>query len=165
MPPIPDTFGEPIQIVTTSDGHGFELREDILAQILLDHRIRDKKVCVLSVAGAFRKGKSFLLDFLLRYLTKQVCILSMFCVCALKNIANKVWMYTALHKPINKNRVCVELQRNEITCTTQFLKAIARVIHTLQSWETFHASVFEDFIHVHVCAYRFCSINPNKDIL
>ncbi|XP_038073230.1 atlastin-2-like [Patiria miniata] len=71
MPPIPDTFGEPLQIVNTSDGHGFELNEDLLAQILLDQRIRDKKVCVLSVAGAFRKGKSFLLDFLLRYLTKQ----------------------------------------------------------------------------------------------
>ena len=72
MPPIPDTYGEPLQIVSSSDEHGFELKEDVLGEVLLDRRIRDKKVCVLSVAGAFRKGKSFLLDFLLRYLTKKV---------------------------------------------------------------------------------------------
>ena len=34
--------------------------------------VRDRKVVVLSVAGAFRKGKSFLLDFIIRYLEKQV---------------------------------------------------------------------------------------------
>ncbi|XP_033630562.1 atlastin-1-like [Asterias rubens] len=71
MPPIPDQFGEPLQIVSNSEDQGFELKEDVLEQVLLDKRIRDKKVCVLSVAGAFRKGKSFLLDFLLRYLVKQ----------------------------------------------------------------------------------------------
>lgn len=72
MPPIPDLFGEPLQIVSNSEDQGFELKEDVLEQVLLDQRIRDKKVCVLSVAGAFRKGKSFLLDFFLRYLMKQV---------------------------------------------------------------------------------------------
>lgn len=41
-------------------------------EILLSDDVRDKKVVVLSVAGAFRKGKSFLLDFLLRYLDRTV---------------------------------------------------------------------------------------------
>ena len=41
-------------------------------EILLSDEVRDKKVVVLSVAGAFRKGKSFLLDFLLRYLDRTV---------------------------------------------------------------------------------------------
>jgi len=40
----------------------------LLEKILLDPRVADKKVSVVSVAGAFRKGKSFLLNFLLRYL-------------------------------------------------------------------------------------------------
>lgn len=39
----------------------------------MSDEVRDKKVVILSVAGAFRKGKSFLLDFLLRYLDRNVC--------------------------------------------------------------------------------------------
>ena len=74
MPPIPDSLegGQPVQIVSTTEDHSFELQEDILEKILLDERVCNKKVCVVSVAGAFRKGKSFLLDFLLRYLNAQV---------------------------------------------------------------------------------------------
>lgn len=41
-------------------------------EILLSEEVRDKKVVVISVAGAFRKGKSFLLDFIIRYLDEQV---------------------------------------------------------------------------------------------
>ena len=64
--------GEPIQIVNTSDEHTFELDEEALQKILLDDRVKDSNVVVLSVAGAFRKGKSFLLDFCLRYLSSLV---------------------------------------------------------------------------------------------
>ncbi|XP_063957643.1 atlastin-2-like isoform X2 [Lytechinus pictus] len=76
MPPIPEAarIGEPIQIITTnteSDDHSFELNFEALEKLLLDENVRDKKVCVVSVAGAFRKGKSFLLDFMLRYLNNQ----------------------------------------------------------------------------------------------
>ena len=65
---------EPVQIVATNeDEHSFSLNEDRLEEILIsDERIRDKKVVVISVAGAFRKGKSFLLDFFLRYLDRKV---------------------------------------------------------------------------------------------
>ena len=60
-------------MVTTNKGdHSFELDEEALEKILLDPRIRNKKVVVVSVAGAFRKGKSFLLDFFLRYLSAKV---------------------------------------------------------------------------------------------
>ena len=64
--------GRPIPVVVAKDDHTFELDEKALESILLDPRVRDKKVVVLSVAGAFRKGKSFLLDFFLRYLDRQV---------------------------------------------------------------------------------------------
>ena len=62
----------PVQIVKISDAdpdHSFQLDEDALHSILgSDPAIKDKPVCIVSVAGAFRRGKSFLLDFLLRYL-------------------------------------------------------------------------------------------------
>lgn len=60
--------GRAIQIVLAKSDHTFELDVDALEDILLSDEVRDKKVVVLSVAGAFRKGKSFLLDFLIRYL-------------------------------------------------------------------------------------------------
>lgn len=64
--------GEPVQVVVAEPDdtgqHHFKLDDEALQKILLNDQIRDKKVAVVSVAGAFRKGKSFLLDFFLRYL-------------------------------------------------------------------------------------------------
>lgn len=62
----------PIQIVKTEDDHTFVLDENTLTQVLLQDHIKDRFVVVVSVAGAFRKGKSFLLDFFLRYLYAKV---------------------------------------------------------------------------------------------
>ena len=72
--------GKPVQVVVATDDHSFDLDEEALTEILLDERVRDKNVVVVSVAGAFRKGKSFLLDFFLRYLNAQV---------NLKNLASR----------------------------------------------------------------------------
>ncbi|XP_005988852.1 atlastin-3 [Latimeria chalumnae] len=59
----------PIQIVLVhKEDHSFELNEKALESILLQESVRDLDVVVVSVAGAFRKGKSFLLDFMLRYM-------------------------------------------------------------------------------------------------
>lgn len=72
----------PVPVVVATESHSFELDEKALESILLDETIRDKKVAVVSVAGAFRKGKSFLLDFFLRYLDREVseeCTLYDFC--------------------------------------------------------------------------------------
>ncbi|XP_013786327.1 atlastin-2-like isoform X1 [Limulus polyphemus] len=63
--------GKPVQIVVSGEEHMFELDEDSLESILLQEHIRDKHVVVVAVAGAFRKGKSFLLDFCLRYMKAQ----------------------------------------------------------------------------------------------
>ncbi|CAN8022291.1 unnamed protein product [Ixodes persulcatus] len=60
--------GRPVQILTTKDDHTFELDKEALSRILLADEVKDKHVVVVSVAGAFRKGKSFLLDFFLRYM-------------------------------------------------------------------------------------------------
>ncbi|KAM9477899.1 atlastin-2 isoform 2-T2 [Clarias gariepinus] len=62
----------PIQIVVANgNDHKFELDEVALEKILMQDHIKDLNVVVLSVAGAFRKGKSFLLDFMLRYMHNQ----------------------------------------------------------------------------------------------
>ncbi|XP_071243954.1 atlastin-2-like isoform X1 [Salvelinus alpinus] len=62
----------PIQIVVAhEDDHAFELDEVALERILLQEHVRDLNVVVVSVAGAFRKGKSFLLDFMLRFMYNQ----------------------------------------------------------------------------------------------
>lgn len=55
--------GYPVQIIDITKDHKFKLDEDNLKSILNHPKARLKKVCVVSVAGAFRKGKSFLLDF------------------------------------------------------------------------------------------------------
>ena len=72
----PDTSnaqGYPVPILIQNEESGiFELDEEALSSILLAPGVEDKHVCVLAVAGAFRKGKSFLLDFLLRYCANRV---------------------------------------------------------------------------------------------
>ena len=60
--------------MNTAADHTFTLDEEVLKELLLQDDIKDRPVVVLSVAGAFRKGKSFLLDFFLRYLNHKVRI-------------------------------------------------------------------------------------------
>lgn len=63
----------PVQIVTVNkEDHSFDLDTEALSRILLAPEVRDKDVVVVSVAGAFRKGKSFFLDFMLRYMYRKV---------------------------------------------------------------------------------------------
>nr|XP_036218721.1 atlastin isoform X2 [Bactrocera oleae] len=64
--------GKPMQIISNSRENDsssiLQLNEDELNEMLMDEKIKDRVVSVISVAGAFRKGKSFLLDFFLRYM-------------------------------------------------------------------------------------------------
>lgn len=64
--------GHPVPIVISHPDHNFELDEEALSEILLQDHIKDRSVVVVSIAGAFRKGKSFLLDFFLRYMESKV---------------------------------------------------------------------------------------------
>lgn len=94
----------PVQIITVSkDSHSFELDTKALARILLDRRVRDKHVVVLSVAGAFRKGKSFLLDFMLRYMYRKVSCTETWSVSPFSR------HYILLH------HVCVQYQGHKVT--------------------------------------------------
>lgn len=61
-----------IAVITAGPEHTFVLDEDALTEVLLQDNLKDRFVVVVSVAGAFRKGKSFILDFFLRYLYSKV---------------------------------------------------------------------------------------------
>ncbi|XP_063627799.1 atlastin-like isoform X1 [Cydia splendana] len=67
-PPAAPTGPRGVQVVNTGPDHTFILDEEALKELLHDEDIRERAVVVVSVAGAFRKGKSFLLDFFLRYM-------------------------------------------------------------------------------------------------
>lgn len=70
----PTIEGHPIPILVSEEQHVFSLDEEALEKVLLQDHIKDCNAVVVSVAGAFRKGKSFLLDFFLRYMNYMVCI-------------------------------------------------------------------------------------------
>jgi ABC-type thiamin/hydroxymethylpyrimidine transport system permease subunit len=61
-------YPQPVQLVTVTKDHKFELNTIALERILCSEKVRDRSVVVISVAGAFRTGKSFILDLFLRYL-------------------------------------------------------------------------------------------------
>lgn len=68
----PDGKARPVQVLVVKDDHTFELDEAALSRILLAKDLKDREIVAISVAGAFRKGKSFLMDFMLRYMYNQV---------------------------------------------------------------------------------------------
>ena len=70
--PVMDELPEkpcPLQIINLDgESHTFNLNVELLEKILLSEEVKDRKVMVVTVAGAFRQGKSFILNFFLRYL-------------------------------------------------------------------------------------------------
>lgn len=61
-------------IIVANNDHTFRLDEEALKKVLLKDELKDRYVVVISVAGAFRHGKSFLLDFFLRYMNSKVIV-------------------------------------------------------------------------------------------
>lgn len=67
--------GESLEIIriTSNDTNGeilheLELIEENLEKIMCHPEVKENPVQIVSIAGAFRKGKSFLLGFFLKYL-------------------------------------------------------------------------------------------------
>jgi len=65
--------GEAIHVVSlNAEDHTFNLNEDALRSILMRKDVKDKHLVIVSIAGAFRKGKSFMLSFFIRFLQAKV---------------------------------------------------------------------------------------------
>ncbi|PAA49902.1 hypothetical protein BOX15_Mlig021448g3 [Macrostomum lignano] len=68
-----ETTATAIQLIIPDEKNtGFSLNPKISAQVKDLDRMLKAKIAIICVAGAFRKGKSFLLNFFLRYLTALV---------------------------------------------------------------------------------------------
>ncbi|XP_064463045.1 atlastin-2-like [Ornithodoros turicata] len=69
--PLQDQLGSaacPVVVRPHKHANNFELQDENLLRLLTDSDVADLPVVVLSVAGGFRLGKSFLLGFCIRYL-------------------------------------------------------------------------------------------------
>lgn len=63
----------PVEVVGLDEkDNKFRLNINNLRDILLQDDIKHREIVAVSIAGAFRKGKSFLLNFFLRYLSQKV---------------------------------------------------------------------------------------------
>lgn len=63
----------PIQAVTKNvETDQFELNLRELSTMLLQKDVKNREIVVISIAGEFRKGKSFMLNFFLKYLNEKV---------------------------------------------------------------------------------------------
>lgn len=63
--------GTAVRIIST-ENHQFDLNTNALQKILGANELKDRNVVVVSIAGSLRNGKSFLLNFFLKYLYAQV---------------------------------------------------------------------------------------------
>lgn len=65
-------YGNPLNVIQFNDSANLVFDKAGLEGLLLHPDVVDRKVVVLSIVGAFRKGKSFFLDYCLRYLYAHV---------------------------------------------------------------------------------------------
>ena len=71
----PHPYGESLNILSMADNNGkkqYITETENIERVFLHPDVKDRKVVVLSIIGAYRKGKSFLLDYCLRFLYANV---------------------------------------------------------------------------------------------
>ncbi|XP_070508821.1 atlastin-like [Chironomus tepperi] len=61
-------YGQSQSILSFTSENKIEINEDILREIFGHPELQNRKIVVFSIIGAYRKGKSFFLDYCLRFL-------------------------------------------------------------------------------------------------
>jgi len=69
------SFGKPISILNFTNSKEIIVDDSEFDKIFNHPEVQDRKVVVLSIIGAFRGGKSFFLDYCLRFLYAHVSII------------------------------------------------------------------------------------------
>lgn len=65
-------FGKPVNILKFGEGNKVIVDNKELNKMFLHQEVKNRKVVVFSIIGAFRRGKSFFLDYCLRFLYANV---------------------------------------------------------------------------------------------
>lgn len=60
-----------MRILSINPDYSWQLDSEELGRILLHKSVKNKPVVVVSTAGAYRQGKSFLMNFFIRYMCRQ----------------------------------------------------------------------------------------------
>lgn len=68
-----EVAAEPIQLLNFENSNKtVTLKAGSLEKLFLSEEVSNREVVIVSITGALRKGKSFLLNYMLRYLNANV---------------------------------------------------------------------------------------------
>lgn len=65
-------YGKSVKVLKFSNDNKMLIDNNELNKILLHPEVKTRKIVIVSIIGAFRKGKSFFLDYCLRYMYANV---------------------------------------------------------------------------------------------
>lgn len=65
-------YGKPLSVMTAKSDGGLDVKTLALENLFLHPEVKDRKPVIISILGDFRKGKSFLLDYFLRFMYSNV---------------------------------------------------------------------------------------------
>ena len=65
-------YGKSVSVLKFSADNKVSIEKPELDKMFLDAEVKTRKIVIVSIIGAFRKGKSFFLDYCLRYMYANV---------------------------------------------------------------------------------------------